>query len=566
MKTNATKEQLTERLYNVLISESETRLYNSKSEQRQGFCGWCGVMSPLTRPAYIADFGEKTVTECEAIARQRIAETADRYNTSNWPVWIAQADAHKADGQPAPELNTFMWADCSWLKCDGGKGILEEIRNKTYIGQELDDYKPVLTYITEVINVTAEEFADPTQADKIAAQRVGRSGGGWYENEEDLNKYHGQMLCYTSCIAIITTDGRYYLIDSEGYDYARYILTPLAWRTMFAKEVAEEQARQDAERAEIQRQAKKAAAERYKVYRAECAKWEKYCTPIAEAKEALQRAKDAAGAHWYKDKEVKAAERKLHSVKRANILNVCKAAFPGIKFTLHKNDGWGGDWELTWTDGPREETFAEKVNLNIFCAYHDTFDGYTDYADTESEEFTEFAQKYMDGGNSIRVRREISEDKTKALTDKIIQVTEATEDYLTDGQIKAILTELPEAANISLYDVNRYYGNTVKALARIIHANTDYLTEEAKQEQPKEETTKATQAPQGEEKPQGDTVPTGIQLIAYSEKALAVTGNTKPIKDQLKKLGGKFNLKLSCGAGWIFSKKREQELRTALAL
>lgn len=43
-----------------------------------------------------------------------------------------------------------------------------------------------------------------------------------------------------------------------------------------------------------------------------------------------------------------------------------------------------------------------------------------------------------------------------------------------------------------------------------------------------------------------------------------VIGDTKPIKDTLKQLGGSFNFRLSCGAGWIFSKKRLQEVKEAL--
>lgn len=61
------------------------------------------------------------------------------------------------------------------------------------------------------------------------------------------------------------------------------------------------------------------------------------------------------------------------------------------------------------------------------------------------------------------------------------------------------------------------------------------------------------------------TTTTGLQLIEYSEKAFAVIGNTKEFKDTLKKLGGKFNSRLSCGAGWIFSKKCEPELRALIA-
>lgn len=56
-----------------------------------------------------------------------------------------------------------------------------------------------------------------------------------------------------------------------------------------------------------------------------------------------------------------------------------------------------------------------------------------------------------------------------------------------------------------------------------------------------------------------------IQVIDYSEKAVAVIGETKAIKDQLKELGGSFNPRLSCGPGWIFSKKRLPELQKMLS-
>jgi hypothetical protein len=52
-----------------------------------------------------------------------------------------------------------------------------------------------------------------------------------------------------------------------------------------------------------------------------------------------------------------------------------------------------------------------------------------------------------------------------------------------------------------------------------------------------------------------------LTIQDYSEKAIVLRGDTKPIKDQLKDLGGSFNFKLKGGAGWIFSKKRESEIR-----
>jgi hypothetical protein len=59
-------------------------------------------------------------------------------------------------------------------------------------------------------------------------------------------------------------------------------------------------------------------------------------------------------------------------------------------------------------------------------------------------------------------------------------------------------------------------------------------------------------------------------IVDYSEKALALFGDTKPVKDRLKTLGGRFNPKLSTEsgkrAGWIFAKVKEQELRNLITV
>lgn len=58
----------------------------------------------------------------------------------------------------------------------------------------------------------------------------------------------------------------------------------------------------------------------------------------------------------------------------------------------------------------------------------------------------------------------------------------------------------------------------------------------------------------------------GLQLVDYSGKAVALIGDTRAIKDQLKELGGRFNARLTCGAGWIFSKRKEAELKAMFAI
>ena len=56
-----------------------------------------------------------------------------------------------------------------------------------------------------------------------------------------------------------------------------------------------------------------------------------------------------------------------------------------------------------------------------------------------------------------------------------------------------------------------------------------------------------------------------LTLVDYSEKAVAITGDTRAYKSELKAAGGRFNAKLSCGAGWIFSKKAIKSLEALVA-
>ena len=60
-----------------------------------------------------------------------------------------------------------------------------------------------------------------------------------------------------------------------------------------------------------------------------------------------------------------------------------------------------------------------------------------------------------------------------------------------------------------------------------------------------------------------------LEIVEYSEKAIAVFGDTKPIKDVLKGLNGLFRANLTYNgerrAGWIYSRKQEQKVRETLA-
>lgn len=55
-----------------------------------------------------------------------------------------------------------------------------------------------------------------------------------------------------------------------------------------------------------------------------------------------------------------------------------------------------------------------------------------------------------------------------------------------------------------------------------------------------------------------------VHIVDYSEKAIAVYGDTRQLADSFRSLGGYFNTRLKEGPGWVFSKKRRSEVEDLL--
>lgn len=74
-------------------------------------------------------------------------------------------------------------------------------------------------------------------------------------------------------------------------------------------------------------------------------------------------------------------------------------------------------------------------------------------------------------------------------------------------------------------------------------------------------------APKKKVKMQSEAQDVELAMIDYSDKAIVVIGTkTRELKDVLKMLGGKFNNRLSCGCGWVFSKDKQESVKLMLNL
>ena len=467
----ATFNQIVENLVTVLTDKAQRAQYYSDKEQYICLCGWCGTMSPVSRPAYYKTFGKDTTEAAEEKAREIIAEKEAARQRTKYAQHAQEAD--RLEGVPA--VGGFFWADNSGLKCDGGRGLYEELHALTYYTHAAE--KPArLCCVAQIINVSEADFARPELADELVT-RYNLQGFARSEDvNEDDNTYNNDpeklATFYTVGALVVSPSGKYYLIDSEGYNYARYIYVPIEWPVMLADEVASIKAAEEARKAAEERQAAEEKAQRLADYRARCAKW----SPLMRNVEKMEQ-------------DGTASARKIDNARKANILAMCAAAFPGVKFSLQVRRGWGADFELTWTDGPTEEEFKEKTDLNLFCSRRDTFDGWDDSTDVIYSEFADFARLAMgSNGGDIKTVREMSDEARAELLAQIFAAVPAADNRNKYGYTEAYTYTNKEAEavaaalGVDVFDIFAHgYAENAETIARRawnVHSYTKTTTPE----------------------------------------------------------------------------------------
>ena len=278
-----------------------------------------------------------------------------------------------------------------------------------------------------------------------------------------------------------------------------------------AEKSAELRIKQEQEKREEEEKEAREAAERRAEYDARCARWWSLMQdvrPLQEAADAIPYAYgNTPGAKTYK-----AAKRKLQNARRANIIAMVHAVFPGLKVSVTHNHGWGADYTLEWTDGPTEDELKEKLDLDLFCSEWDTFDGMTDCADRAHSEFTEFAKYTMgsDVDGNIEVNRVIAnETRNKYLNELCELVGASNGDYKCNEEDFARIVERfgadvvgsPERKNI--WD---FYHNIIGNTSFYNASEKSQTTHKKKQqEQPQTAPAADTTTEQPQESPAADS-------------------------------------------------------------
>lgn len=520
----ATFKNIVENLVKVLADKAQRAQYYSDNEQYICLCGWCGTMSPVSRPAYVKTFGKATTEEAEAKAREIIAEKEAARQRTKYAQHAQEAD--RLEGVPA--VGGFFWADNSGLKCDGGRGLFEELHALNYY-TDAQNAPARLCCVGQIINVSNEEFARPRLANELVT-RYHLQGFARSEDVDDVdNTYNNDpeklATFYTVGTLVVSPSGKYFLIDSEGYDYARYIYVPIEWPVMLADEVASVKAEEDARKAEEERQEAEAKAQRLAQYCARCAKWSHLMQDVRPL-----------------EADPKTTSRQLMNARKANILAMCRAAFPGVKFSLKVRYGWGADFELSWTDGPTVEEFNEKADLSLFCRCRDTFDGWDDSTGVDYAEFADFARLTMgSNGGDIKTERVMSDEARAEILAQIFEAVPAanvtnkygyTEAYTyTNKEAEAVAAAL----GVDVFDIFAHgYAENAETIARRAWDKRSYTkttTPEPTDPKSGKAQAKATErteaAPaQGVAQAGTDAPAEGLQLVATAE-GVAVIGDSR---------------------------------------
>ena len=527
----ATFNEIVENLAKVFTDKAESAQYYSDNEQYVCLCGWCGTMSPVSRPAYYKTFGKDTTEAAEAKAREIIAEKEAARQRTKYAEHAQEAD--RLEGVPA--VGGFFWADNSGLKCDGGRGLFEELHALNYY-TDAQNTPARLCCVSEVIRVSEEDFTRPALADELVQARAlqGFSRSEDVDDSEDMNAVYNDpeklATFYTVGALVLSPSGKYYLIDSEGYNYARYIYVPIEWPVLLADEVASVKAEEDARKAEEERQEAEAKAQRLAQYRARCAKWSHLMQDVRPL-----------------EADPKSTSRQIMNARKANILAMCRAAFPGVKFSLKVRHGWGADFELSWTDGPTVEEFNAKTDLALFCRCRDTFDGWDDSTGVDYAEFADFARLTMgSNGGDIKLERVMSDEARAELLAQIFAVVPAANNRNKYGYTEAYTYTNKEAEAVAAalgVDVLQIFANgyaenaeTIARRAWDAHSYTKTTTPEPTD--PKPGKAQAADTDTTDEAPAE-----GLQLVETAE-GVAVVGDSRTTyrnRKQIKAHGATWN-------------------------
>lgn len=389
-----------------------------------------------------------------------------------------------------------------YLKSSKYQNLTDMLKTHLQVDKELKEYLQ-LGKVVDIIDLSEDKF---DSLKYLENSDLLKDEGGSYSDDiaEERDVYNlspfERETFYSHFTLIRTPSGRAIVADAQGYDYMRYTGLLSHYRESM---------------------------------KADCDRINELLR-IAEQQEKEQRIKKEKEEARLAQEEKARIEKEYsfltvvtdkydQKIAANNLRTLLKVKFPATKFSVKKDHY--DSYIVKWEDGPTEQQVDEIVHL-----FKD--EGWDGMTDSSYSIITPFNQRYG-GIGYISTDRSISQ-------------------AVLNQELQLLNKELNKDYQMEDYVVER--GGTASSLVYQRTHEKDYSPE-----------MKAPVQPVKNNKPaiKGISVQ-GLELIDYSEKAFAIIGDTKPIKETLSDLGGSFNSRLKCGPGWIFSKARMDTVKQTL--
>lgn len=359
--------------------------------------------------------------------------------------------------------------------------------------------------VVDVIDISENEFdsLEYSENTNLLKDKGGSYSDDIAENREnDSYSLFEKETFYDHFTLIRTPSGRAIVADAQGYDYMRYTGLLSHYR---------ESMKSDCDKVnELLRIAKEKA--------------EKERVKKEEEETRLKKEEQARIEREYSFLTV-LTDKYDQKTAAKNLRTLLKVKFPATKFSVKKDHH--DSYTVSWVDGPTELQVNEITRL-----FKD--EGWDGMTDSSYPIVTLFNQRYG-GIGYISTDRKIS-------------------DTVRNQELELLNKELNKEYGMEDYVIEK--ENTASVLIYQRTHNKDYSPKLPTETKPVKNNNVAVKTISVQ----------GLKLIDYSEKSFAIIGETKPIKETLKTLGGTFNGRLSCGPGWIFSKSRIDTVKQTLQL
>lgn len=409
--------------------------------------------------------------------------------------------AEKNKPKSAAQITVGDFIYC-YFKGSKHDDLMDMLRTHLQVNETANEYFQ-LGKVVDVIDISENEFNSLKYSDNT---NLLKDKGGSYsediaEDREDCCLSQFEKDTFYNHFTLIrTSSGRAIVADAQGYDYMRYTGLLPHYRVSMKADCDKVN--------ELLRIAKEEA--------------EKERIEKEEEETQLRNEEQARIEKEYSFLTV-LSDRYDQKTAANNLRTLLKVKFPVTKFSVKKDHY--NSYIVSWEDGPSEPQVNEITRL-----FKD--EGWDGMTDSSYSIDTPFNRRYG-GIGYISINRNIS-------------------DAVRNLELGLLNKELNKEYQIDDYVEEK--RNTASGLVYQRIYKKDYSPEVRTETKPAKNNKPADKVPSAQ----------NLELIDYSGKSFAIIGETKPIKETLKTLGGSFNGRLSCGPGWIFSKSKIDTVKQTL--